>query len=127
MKRTSLILTIFILCSSASFSQRFAIGGVHRGGTSPVDRQRMVEKLKSELKLTDDQANAVVVIQQDYQLKARSVKMDSQTTEQEKKEKLLPIEEERNQKLKKILNDEQINRIDEVTREVNNGRYKKQV
>lgn len=122
MKKTFLIAFIIVLCASASFAQKFTIGGVHRGGTSPVNKQKMVEKLKSEFKLTNDQANTVVTIQQDYQLKARSIKIDTQTTDKEKKEKLQPVTEERNQRLKKILTDEQINKIDEVTKEVNKSR-----
>ncbi len=77
MKKAFLTTLIIILGITTSFSQRFTIGGVHRGGTSPVNKQKLVVKLKSELKLTDDQANAVVVIQQDYQLKSRSVKIDT--------------------------------------------------
>ncbi|GEO09842.1 hypothetical protein [Segetibacter aerophilus] len=85
MKKAFLTLLIVAFCACASFAQKFTIGGVHRGGTSPVDKQKLAEKLKSELKLTDDEANAVVVIQQDYQLKSRSVKIDTQTTDKEKK------------------------------------------
>ncbi|MCW3081297.1 hypothetical protein [Segetibacter sp.] len=126
MKRTILIALISVLCTSASLAQKFTIGGVHRGGTSPVNKQKMVERLKSELKLTDDEANTVVVIQQNYQLKSRSVKIDTQTTDKEKQEKLQPLEEERNQKLKKILTDEQIIKVDEITKEVNSRRGQKQ-
>lgn len=126
MKKAFITSLIIILASTASFSQTFGIGGVHRGGTSPVMKQRMKEKLKSELQLTDDQANAVVVIQQDYELKARAVKIDTNTSDEEKKEKLQPIEEERKQKLKKILSDEQINKIDRLTKDLNKMRGQKQ-
>lgn len=124
MKKALLTTIIIILSVSASSAQKFVIGGVHRGGTSPVVKQKMVEKLKSEFNLNDDQANSVVLLQRDYKLKARSVKIATQTTEKEKKEKLQPIIEERNQKLKKYLNDEQIARIDEITQEVNRSRQK---
>ena len=117
MKKIVVTLVMLIFFAAASFAQEFGTGGVHRGGTSPVMKQRMKERLKTELKLTEDQANAVTVIQQDYVLKARSVKMDTNTSDEEKLEKLKPIEEERHDKLKKILNDEQINKLDEFTKE----------
>lgn len=126
MKKILLTSVIILACACTSFSQKFGIGGVHRGGTSPVNKQRMAEKLKTEFQLTDDQANAVVVIQQDYQLKARSVKIDTKTSEQEKKEKLQPIEAERNEKLKKFLTDEQISKVNEVTKQTNRMRIPRQ-
>jgi hypothetical protein len=103
-------LTAFIILSSiaSSYAQEFGVGGVHRGGTSTVMKQKMKEKLKAELKLTDDQVNAVTVINQDYLLKARAVKIDTKTTDEQKSDFLKPIEEERKQKLQKILSDEQI-------------------
>ena len=126
MKKAFLTAIIILVCASSSFSQRFGTGGVHRGGTRPVNKEVMVEKLKSELHLTDDQANAVVVIQRDFQLKARSVKIDNKTSDKEKKEKLQPIVEERNEKLKKILTEEQISKIDEITKEANRMRGQRQ-
>lgn len=113
------ILTILIIAFSitAAYSQRFGIGGVHRAGTSPVMKQQVKEKLKSELNLTDDQANAVVVIQQDYELKARAVRIDTKTTKAQKKEKLQPLDEERREKLKKYLTDEQIEKLDEFSKD----------
>ena len=126
MKKVILTTIVIVLCASASFSQKFTIGGVHRGGTSPVNKQKLAERLKSEFKLTDDQANTVVTIQQDYQLKTRAVKIDTQTSDKEKKEKLQPIVEERNQKLKKFLTDEQIEKVDEVIKEANRTRGQRQ-
>jgi Skp family chaperone for outer membrane proteins len=126
MKKILFTALLFTLCASASFSQKFSIGGVHRGGTSPVNKQKLADRFKSEFKLTDDQANTLVTIQQDYQLKSRAIKIDTKTTNKEKKEKLQPIEEERNEKLKKFLTEEQINKVDEVTKEVNMTRGQRQ-
>lgn len=124
MRKAYLLILLIALSTSASFAQRFTRGGVHRGGTSPVSKQKMVDKLKAELRLTDDQANAVVVIQQDYQLKSRSIKISTLTTDKEKSEKLLPLEQERIEKLKKIIKEEQIDKVDEITKEVDSTRGK---
>ena len=124
MKKILLTLLIVALGATASFSQTFGIGGVHRGGTSPIMKQRMKDKLKSELKLTDDQANSVTVIQQDYELKARAVKIDTKTSDKEKAALLVPIEEERKEALKKILSDEQMNKLDEFIRNGNTRRQR---
>lgn len=126
MKKSILTALIIILSVSASFSQRFGVGGVHRGGTSPVMTQRMKEKIKTEFKLTDDQANTVTVIQHDYELKSRAVKIDTKTSKEEKDALLKPIQEERNQKLKAILSDEQINKLDELSKDLRKTRGRRQ-
>lgn len=122
MKKAFLLILIIAISVTGSFAQKFTRGGVHRGGTSPVNKQKMADRLKAELKLTDDQANAVVVILQDYQLKSRSIKISTLTTEKEKEEKLQPLEEERIQKLKKIIKDEQIGKVDDIMKEVESTR-----
>jgi Spy/CpxP family protein refolding chaperone len=126
MKKTFLTVLIIIISVAASFSQEFGVGGVHRGGTSPVMKQRMKERLKAELKLTDDQVNTISVIQQDYQLKARAVKIDTKTSDDEKNALLKPVEEERRQKLKAILSDEQITKLDEFMKNRRNMRAERQ-
>lgn len=78
----------------------------------------MIERLTSELKLTDEEANSVVTIQQDYQLKARSIKVDSQTSDKEKQEKLEPPEEEKTKKLRKIINEEQVIKVEEIIKDL---------
>lgn len=122
MKKFFLTAFIIIISVAASFSQEFGVGGVHRGGTSPVMKQRMKERIKTELKLTDDQVNTISVIQQDYQLKTRAVKIDTKTTDEEKSGLLKPIEEERRQKLKAVLSDEQINKLDALIKNRRNMR-----
>jgi hypothetical protein len=126
MKKFFLTALIIIISVAASFSQEFGVGGVHRGGTSPVMKKRMKERIKTELKLTDDQVNTISVIQQDYQLKARAVKIDTKTSDDEKKALLKPIEEERKQKLKAVLSDEQISKLDEFTKTRRNMRGERQ-
>lgn len=126
MKKTILTAVIVIVCAAASFAQQSGVGGVHRGGTSPVMQKRMKERIKEELKLTDDQVNAVSVIQQDYTLKARAIKIDTKTTDTEKQALLKPVEEERRQKLKVVLTDEQIDKLDEFSRKRNKVRGQRQ-
>lgn len=116
MKKIILAAFVVVMSVAISNAQEFGVGGVHRGGTSPVMKQRMKERIKQELKLTEDQLNAVVTIQQDYKLKARAVNIDTKTSDQEKKDLIKPIEEERRQKLKAVLTDEQITQLDEFTK-----------
>ncbi len=112
MKKAFLTSLIIIASLSASFAQEAGSGGLHRGGTSPEMKQRMKQRLKDELKLTDDQADAVAVVQQDYQLKARSIKMDSNASDADKKTQLKALEDDRKQKLKATLSDDQITKLD---------------
>jgi hypothetical protein len=126
MKKLILTLLIVVFTVAASFSQEFGVGGVHRGGTSPEMKQKMKERLKTELKLTDDQASAVAVVQQDYQLKMRAVKIDTNTSDDDKKTKLEALETERRQKLKATLSDEQINKLDAFTQGMKKARAQRQ-
>lgn len=126
MKKIVLTSFMIVFFAAASFAQQFGVGGVHRGGTSPEMKQKMKERLKTELKLTDDQVNTVSVLMQDYQLKSRSIKMDTNTSDADKKTKLKALNEERKQKLKETLSDEQINKLDAITKQGRKRRAQRQ-
>ena len=125
--KTIVLSSLIILFSiSSSFSQEFGVGGVRRGGTSPNFKQKMKEKLKADLKLTDDQAGTATVVQQNYEFKMRAIKIDTKLSDEERSSKLKALEEERRQNLKATLSDEQIDKLDAISLEVRKARGQRQ-
>ena len=112
MKKYIVTLFVSLLTVAATFAQTRGTGGVRRGGSSLEIRERVKERLKTELNLTDSQTDSVAAIQQTYEFKIRALKTDSNMNEEDRKTKLAEMEAERKQKLKAILSDEQITKLD---------------
>ncbi|WP_207492454.1 hypothetical protein [Aridibaculum aurantiacum] len=104
MKKMFFAICILALTAGSVMAQTGERGGRARGGQM---NEMMKERLKSELKLTDAQTDSVVAIQQEFQSKAREVRMSQDLSEDDKKKKMEALEAERQAKYKTILNEEQ--------------------
>jgi len=103
-------ITLFIVFSAVMPGlTQMVNGGFHRGGTSTEMNATIKRQLKAELNLTDAQTDAVAMTYKEYQLKMQSIKMETNAnTEEEMQSQINSLEAARRQKLKTVLNDQQI-------------------
>lgn len=115
-----LILAFSILClTTNAFTQETQsnTGGLRRGGGgagNPRVKEVLKQKLISELNLTEVQADSVAAIQMDAQKNMRALKMESSLSPEDKENKLAEMKDARNKKLKALLTDEQIVKLQEM-------------
>ncbi|HEX8278757.1 MAG TPA: hypothetical protein VF540_08680 [Segetibacter sp.] len=112
MKKYMTALLIIFLSGFGSYAQTKSSGGVRRGGTSMDITDNMKERIKAALNISDAKTDSVVTIQQTFQYKIRSLKMDTNLNAETKRRKVAELEGERRQKLKEVINDQQINNIE---------------
>lgn len=108
MKKYFIALMIICIGVANVNAQTNGTGGVRRGGTSIDMRNKVKERVKTELSLSDAKTDSVAAIQQTYQYKLRSLKFDTNIDEESKKTKIAELESERKLKLKEVITDEQI-------------------
>lgn len=111
MKKIFLFLIVAMMYTNFSNAQSMS-GGFRRAGTNAQIKAMQKNKLKDSLGLTTEQANRVDAIQQDYMLRMRAVRMNSQISNQEKTIQLNNIKEERKEKLSTFLSNQQIAKLD---------------
>ena len=89
-------------------------------------QEMMKERLKTDLKLTDAQIDTVFIVQRDFQMKSRDVRMSESISADDKKNKMLQLNEERKTKLKTTLNDEQFKKLEEFYENMRKMREQRQ-
>ena len=89
-------------------------------------QEMMKERLKTDLKLTDAQIDTVFIVQRDFQMKSRDVRMSESISADDKKKKMLQLNEERKTKLKTTLNDEQFKKLEEFYENMRKMREQRQ-
>lgn len=115
-----LILALCILCLTSNvFTQETQSnsGGMRRGGGgagNPRVKEALKQKLISELNLAEAQADSIAVIQMDAQKNMRALKMESSLSIEDKENKLAELKAARNKKLKALLTEEQIVKLQEM-------------
>src|SRR5690349_1026473 len=72
----------------------------------PTGEQR-VERMNTELNLTADQKTKVTALFEDSQKKMRELRQDTSLSQEERREKMRPMREAEDKKLKEILTPEQ--------------------
>jgi hypothetical protein len=111
MKRVFTTIVLAVLIAGVSNAQS-ASGGFRRAGTNAQIKAMQTKKLQDSLGLTEDQSKNVDAIQQDYMLRMRAVKMNSQISDEEKKTQLASIRAERKEKLQTIISEDQLAKMD---------------
>ena len=115
MKKIILSLAIVIVTAMGANAQTKGSGGFRRAGTNAQTKAMQKQQIKADLNVTGDQAKNVDAIQQNYQLKMRAVKMDTQLTQADRKAKLSELQAQRKQELSAVISAQQIARLDGVT------------
>ena len=127
MKKTVFTLSI-LLMTLVSFSQESSTNnGFRRSGSgNPRMKEALKQKLTDELKLTESQADSVATIQMEAQKNMRDIKVDTSISKEEKENKLAEYKAVRNKKLKAVLNDEQIIKLQEMIENMRKNRDQKE-
>jgi|SRR5882762_9983337 len=95
----ALVVALFAF-SSAAHAQR---------GDTAAMRQRqeaMMQKMKDDLKLTPVQVDSLKAISADFQPKMREIFMDQSLSQDDRRAKMGPLNEERNKRIKAALGDD---------------------
>lgn len=107
-----IILSICILFTALTFTyaqdNRPAGGGQNRG----TGREAAKQRIKDELKLTDAQADSLMVVQQEFQMKNRELSSNTSISADDKKAKSKEFDSARRTKLKTFLNEDQLTKLD---------------
>ena len=95
-----------IIAGLALFIGLLTVNAVHAQQQDPARAAAMKQKMKDDLKLTDAQADSVMAIHQEYRPKMREIFMDQSLSQDDKKAKLAPINDEMNKKIQAVLGDD---------------------
>ena len=125
MKKILITLFIGMFVFSSVHAQTVAVGGYRRAGTKKQIKAMQVDKLRDSLGITEDQAKNVDAIQQNYMLKMRAVKMDTQISEEERKSKLSTLQDERKADLKQVISEAQLAKLDNQRPKIKKAIHKK--
>lgn len=77
-------------------------------------REMMKQRLKDSLQLTTAQIDSVTAIQQEYQPRIRQLRTDTNLDEESKKTEITTIRKEIRTRLKTVLSEEQITKLEEM-------------
>ncbi|HWH70190.1 MAG TPA: hypothetical protein VNT26_12450 [Candidatus Sulfotelmatobacter sp.] len=102
-----------LACTSVSSAQDAKKG--ERRGFSP---QQRVERMTQDLKLTDDQKTKVTALFEADAKKRQDIMADTSLSREQRREKMQPIMEEENKKLKTILTPEQYDKWQKMREEM---------
>lgn len=112
MKKLFVCSMIFMLAYTTVQAQTLTTGGFRRAGTNAQTKAMQRQKLQDSLGLTSDQSMKVDAIQQNFGLKIRALKLDTNIGEAERKSKLLELQAQRMGKLKEVISNQQIARME---------------
>lgn len=130
MKKLFLALSILLMTTFAFSQDSKSSTGLRRGGggaDNPRMKEAIKQKLMSELKLTDVQADSVTVIQMESQKNMRELRKESSLSPEDKENKLTEMKAARNKKLKAILTEEQIGKLQEMMENMRKNREQNDV
>jgi hypothetical protein len=81
-------------------------------GGAAKKKEEIKQGLKSEAKLTDDQIESVMVIEQQFRPKIKAIKADQTLNEKAKKEKMSGVGVEKKEKLESVLGKDVAKRVE---------------
>jgi len=91
-----------------AFQSTYAQGGGGRGDTAAM-RQRMeamMQKMKTDLKLTDAQSDSLTAINKDFQPKMREIRQDQSASQDDRRAKMMELNDARNKRIQAALGDD---------------------
>ena len=85
----------------------FSVSTLYAQQQDPAARAAaMKQKLIDDLKLTGVQADSVVAIQQEFRPRMRDIMMDQSLSQDDKKAKIAPINDQRDKRIQAVLGDD---------------------
>ena len=125
MRRLSLIAAMvlggLVACSMLATAQDASNPPDKKGGKNRFTPEQQLERMTTQLTLTDAQKPKVKAVLEDAAKKRKEVMSDSNMDRQQMREKMQPIMEEQNKKLIAILTDDQYTKYQEMNRRGKKG------
>jgi hypothetical protein len=121
MKKMIFAIALLLAVNCAVYAQA---NEQRRGGTRGAEM--MKQRLKEELKFTDVKADSVTVIQQEFQLKNRELRTNSSMGDDQKKDRMEQNDAERKTRLKALLSEEEMKKLDAYMESMRKMRQERQ-
>ena len=125
MRRFSLIAALalggLLACSMLATAQDSANPPDKKGGKNRFTPEQQLERMTTQLSLTDEQKPKVKTVLEDSAKKRKGIMSDSSIDREQMREKMRPIMEEQNKKMKAILTDDQYTKYQEMNRRGKKG------
>jgi len=121
MKKMIFALALLLAVNCAVYAQ----ANEQRGGGAR-GAEMMKQRLKEELKFTDVKADSVTAIQQEFQLKNRELRTNSSMSDDQKKARMEQNDAERKTRLKTILSEEEMKKLDAYMESMRKMRQERQ-
>jgi periplasmic protein CpxP/Spy len=102
-----------------------ATNGGKKGGKGRFTVEQQMERLTTQLTLTDEQKPKVKAVLEETSKKMQEIFNDSSLDRTQMREKMQPIREEQTKKMKAILTDEQFKKYEEMNTRGKKGGKKK--
>jgi hypothetical protein len=121
------ILFTLIVCaiSFVSAEAQVTSGGFRRAGTKHATKAMQRDKLKDTLNISEGKSKNVDALQQMYMLRIRAINLDTKLSKEERKSMIKEIQEERREKLRAVLTEEQLAKLDNETPKVEKAKTDK--
>lgn len=103
-----------ILIASCLFMFALVVSAQNRGGGPGGDMTKRYEEMKKELSLNDQQVDSLKVIDQEFFTKMREQREKNGDDREKGREEMQKMSEQRNERVKKILTDEQFTKYQEM-------------
>ena len=103
----------------------FAQGGEQRGGGAR-GAEMMKQRLKEELKFSDVKVDSIAAIQQEFQMKSRDLRTNTSLSDDQKKAKMDVYDAERKARLKPLLTDEEMKKLEDYLENMRKMRQQRQ-
>jgi Spy/CpxP family protein refolding chaperone len=118
----ALALGSLLVCTSAAFAQDSNANTPKRERRGPPTVEQRVDRMATELKLTDDQKSKVTALFEEDAKKMKELRGDKNLTREEQREKFRAMRTESENKLKQILTPEQWEKHQQRARPGNRSR-----
>jgi periplasmic protein CpxP/Spy len=119
MSKLSLIAALalggLVACSTVVTAQNAPDSGGKKGGRKQFTVEQQLDRMTTQLTLTDEQKPKVKAVLEETSKKMREIMSDTSLDRQARREKMQPIREEQTKKLKAILTDEQFKKYQEMS------------
>jgi Spy/CpxP family protein refolding chaperone len=118
MSKLSLIAALalggLMACSTLVTAQDAPPADAKKGGRKQFTPEQQLDRMTTQLTLTDEQKPKVKTVLEDTSKKMREIRSDTSLDQQARREKMQPIMEEQNKKMKGILTDDQYKKYQEM-------------
>jgi periplasmic protein CpxP/Spy len=129
MRRLSLIAAMalggLVACSTLVTAQDASSAPEKKGGKRGMSPEQMMERYTERLSLTDEQKPKVKTVLEDTMKKRREIMKENGQDRQQMREKMQPVMEAQNKKMKEILTADQYKKYQEMNEKMRKGGGKK--